>query len=145
MLARLPLTAGPPTAGPLTACLTPAVDIDRPVKLQLVVLQVFLLPPSADRALRRFSRPAGAIRILPTQGPHVARLTAAIEFDWPAAHLPAYRPAHEEQHTQHSPRSCALRDVQSHVVSAATERACRQTCGRMHCSVGAATILWRSS
>ena len=64
--------------------------------------------------------------MLPTQGPHVARLTAAVEFDWPVAHLLAYRPAHEEQHTQHSSRGRALRDVQSHVVSAATERACRQ-------------------
>jgi hypothetical protein len=62
--------------------------------------------------------------MLPTQGPHVARLTAAVEFDWPVAHLLAYRPAHEEQHTQHSSRGRALRDVQSHVVSAATERAC---------------------
>jgi hypothetical protein len=124
MLARLPPTAGPHTAGPLTACLTPAVDIDQPFKLPLVVSQVFLLPPSADRALRRFSGPAGAIRMLPTQGPHVARLTAAVEFDWPVAHLLAYRPAHEEQHTQHSSRGRALRDVQSHVVSAATERAC---------------------
>ena len=68
--------------------------------------------------------------MLPTQGPHVARLTAAVEFDWPVAHLLAYRPAHEEQHTQHSSRGRALRDVQSHVVSAATERAASHTACR---------------
>jgi hypothetical protein len=109
-LARRP-NAGISYAGLHTACLTAAVDFDRPVKLLLVRAQEFLLPPIAVRAPRRSSRPANVTRLLPTQGPHIASSTAAVEIDRPVAHVLTRR--HEEQHTQHMPSGRALRDVQS--------------------------------
>ena len=90
--------AGMSHAGPHSACLTAAVDFDRPVKLLLVGAPEFLLPPIADRAPRRSSKPANVTRLLPTQGPHIASSTAAVEIDRPVAHLLTRR--HEEQHTQ---------------------------------------------
>ena len=110
-LARRP-NAGISYAGLHTACLTAAVDFDRPVKLLLVRAQEFLLPPIAVRAPRRSSRPANVTRLLPTQGPHIASSTAAVEIDRPVAHVLTRR--HEEQHTQHMLSGRALRDVQSH-------------------------------
>ena len=107
---RLLPTQGPHIAS--TACLTAAVDFDRPVKLLLVRAQEFLLPPIAVRAPRRSSRPANVTRLLPTQGPHIASSTAAVEIDRPVAHVLTRR--HEEQNTQHMPSGRALRDVQSH-------------------------------